>query len=262
MPKDIDDRWVDVDLEKEPEYIFGSIEPNLFRMTAYEDSVPELSEAEIRETIDRIEQEDSGAEHLVTRIFNQRQEGSCVANACAQAHQIIQAKEKGRDNVVQLSAISLYKRIGRSPSSGATVSDGIEEMTDTGVLPLDTPENREKFGDAVMPNTGFRTPYPTNWKHTAKHFRSVEYHVVRSTRGIWTALCNRCPVIVGRQGHSICYTTPIIHRGNWAAQYANSWGNWGFGDAGFEGGFGVDTLSQVRMSANWAVVVRSIARNG
>lgn len=258
MPKNIDERWVDVELSKETEYTFGAIEPNLFKFSAYQDAVAELSDQEINETIDKIEAEDTGAEHLITRMMNQRQEGSCVSFACTQALQITIAKELGKDKVVQLSPISLYKRIGRSPSSGATVSDGIEEMSSRGILPLDTAENREEYGPAVMPETGFHTRFPADWEQTARHFRSLEYHVVTTTRGIWTALCNRCPVIVGREGHSICYTTPIRYRNQWAAQYANSWDvSWGFEDAGFPGGFGVDTINQVRKSAYWAVVVRS-----
>lgn len=258
MAKVIDERWVDVELSKQPEYTFGAIEPNLFAFSAYQDAVTELPDDIIDDTIDDIEANDTGLEHLITRMMNQGREGSCVAFACTQALQTIIAKELGKSEVIQLSPCSLYKRIGRSASSGATVSDGISEMTKRGILPLDTPANRDEYGAAVMPETGFSTRFPADWEQTAKHFRSLEYHVVTTTRGIWTALCNRCPVIVGREGHSICYTTPIRHRGQWAAQYANSWSTgWGFEDAGFPGGFGVDTINQVRKSANWAVVVRS-----
>lgn len=259
MPKYIDDRFVDVAFDKEEPYVFGAMAPDLHGFGNYEDEVGMMSDSQIMEEIERIEDEDSGAEHLITRIFDQKQEGSCVANACAQAHQIIQAKELGKDMVVQLSAMSLYKRIGNSPQSGAIVSDGLREMERAGILPLDNAENRERF-DAVMPNTGFSTPYPSNWKQTAKGFATLEWVRVASVRGYYTALCKRHPIIVGREGHSVCHVTPIIHKGKRASQYANSWReSWGFADAGFSGGFGVDTERQVEKSVrNGCFVLRSL----
>lgn len=251
MAKQFDDRFVDVDFLKESPYVFGAITPDLSGFSDYESEVVLLTDHQIAEEIERIEAEDSGAEHLITRVYDQKQEGSCVANACAQAHQIIQAKELGKDSVVQLSAISLYKRIGRSPSSGAMVSDGLKEMAKYGILPLDTPENSERFGNAVMPNTGFGVPFPADWKLTARRFCSLEWLRISSVQAYFSALCSRHPIIVGREGHSICHTTPIMHKGKRASQYVNSWSEgWGFSDAGFSGGFGVDTERQVQKSVS------------
>lgn len=263
--REIDDRYVDVDFTDEMlrlGFLAGANEPALFGFEAYEDAVPLLTWAEIDEEIERIEADASGAEHLVTRIYNQGREGSCVGNGFAQSHEIKQALQFGRDRVIALSAISLYKRIGRTAQSGATVSDGIKEMSLDGVLPLDTPENRQLFGNAVMPATGFGTRFPADWKQTARRFAAREWHVAKSTQGIFTALCNRDPVIVGREGHCVCSTTPIRHQGQRATQYVNSWGNWGFGDGTMPYGFGVDTMRQIEASANWAVVLRSVADPG
>lgn len=183
---------------------------------------------------------------------------NCVANATGQAAEVIQAKQFGVDNVTHLSAISLYKRIGRSASSGSTVNDAMDEMLSTGILPLDTPENREKFGNAVMPNTGFSTPFPGDWQSTAAKFRVVEAYAVRSEQGLFTALVRREPVIVGRDGHSICYLTPTRSGDNRSVVYANSWGNWGHAGGSFEKGFGTDTERQISRSASWAFVMRTI----
>lgn len=183
---------------------------------------------------------------------------NCVANATSQAHEVVQALQHGKANVVHLSAISLYKRIGRSAQSGAMVSDGLKEMASRGILPLDTPENRERFGSAVMPNTGFSKPYPDNWQETAALFRGVEYHTVNSVAGLLTALCNQHPVVVGRQGHSICYLRPMRRSGRRVVAYANSWGNWGQGLGDFDSGFGFDSESQIRQSASWAFVLRAV----
>lgn len=196
-----------------------------------------------------------GCSQLVSRIYNQGNEGSCVANACSQAHEIIQAKQFGKANVVPLSAISLYKRIGRSPNSGAMVSDGLDEMSERGVLPLDTPENRTKFGAAVMPNTGFRTPYPTGWEATAKKFAGTEWFILESVNELVSALLLQMPVVVGRSGHSIAYCDVVYQGSDLMVKYANSWGNWG------ENGFGYDSMRLIRSSASWAFALRSVTVN-
>lgn len=256
---DLDDRYIDVDFEADPNYTFGDLGAATFgSYPSYEEMFGVLSDAEIDAAIEAMDAESGGAERLVTRIYNQGQEGSCVANATSQAHEIVQALQHGKANVVHLSAISLYKRIGRSAQSGAMVSDGLKEMASRGILPLDTPENRQRFGAAVMPNTGFSKPFPDNWQETAALFRGVEYHTVNSVAGLLTALCNQHPVVVGRQGHSICYVRPMRRSGRRVVAYANSWGNWGQGMGDFESGFGFDTESQIRQSASWAFVLRAV----
>lgn len=187
--------------------------------------------------------------------------GNCVANACSQAHEIIQAKQSGKENVVHLSAISLYKRIGSSPNSGAMVSDGLEEMSERGVLPLDTPENRAKFGPSVMPNAGFRTAYPSGWEATAKKFAASEWFVIESVNELITALLNQHPVVVGRSGHSIAYCDVVYDGSNLMVGYCNSWGSWGSGLGGHATGFGFDSLRLIRSSASWAFALRSVTVN-
>lgn len=248
---EIDDKYVDVHFPDDPHYVFGDLGASAFDLCAgYEETFGELSDREIDEVIERMDAEGGGADRLVSRIYNQGQEGSCVANATSQSHEIVQRRQFGV--VTPLSAISLYKRIGRSASSGAMVSDGLKEMTNRGILPLDTPENRERFGGAVMSNTGFRTAFPANWEATAKLFAGVESYVVRSVGGLLTALCRQEPVVVGREGHSICYVRPMRRNGRRVVKYANSWGNWG------DAGFGYDTEAQIRKSASWAFVLRSV----
>jgi intein/homing endonuclease len=177
---------------------------------------------------------------------------NCVANACAQSHEIMQAAQFGKANVTALSAISLYKRIGRSPGSGAMVSDGLKESKDRGILPLDNAANREHYGGAVMPPTGFYEKFPAGWEATALNFRVDEWVVIRSLEGMLSALLNRKPVVVGRQSHSICYCRPMYRSGSLISKYANSWGSWG------DNGFGYDTLRQMSMSAGWAFAPLSI----
>lgn len=261
MPIEIDDKFVDVDFEKDPLYVFGDQGARLFgdpRFHEYGDVVPVIPESEWKGLVEKMEAESGGNERLITRIFNQGNEGSCVGNAGTQAHQIVQALQFGKESVVQLSASSLYKQIGRSPSSGAMVDDALEAGTGTGILPLDTPENRAKFGEAVLPHTGFNKPFPSNYKETAKKFRYHECLVIRNVAQLVTAGINQHPTVVGRAGHSIVYCRPTYKNGKLGFIYVNSWGQWGFAAGDFDSGFGFDSLSMVNSSARWAYAVRSV----
>lgn len=257
---DIDDRFVDCDFRDDPRYVMGSIDAPGFRgVRTYEERFGVMNDAEIDAAIDAIAAAGGGLERLVTRIFDQEQEGSCVAQAAGQGVEIIQAKTFGKENVVPVSPMSLYKRIARSAQSGAIVSDGMDELGERGILPLDTPENRAKFGAAVMPHTGWSTPFPPNWEETAKKFLIIERVPIQSVAGIFTALCQQFPVMVGREGHSICYTTPIRRNGRRNSLYANSWSlDWGIAAGDMPGGFGVDSESQIKKSASWAWALRTI----
>lgn len=248
------DQFTDVDFRVDPRYIkgydsFGDVK--LFG--SYEDSVSLIPEDEWDDRIKEIDAQNNGADSLVSRIYDQGREGSCVANATCQSHEVTQALQFGKDRVTHLSAISVYKKIGRSAGSGAMVSDGFEQIRDVGAVPLDNPENRSRFGGIVMPNTGFSQQYPSGWEAVAKQFRIDEGDIINTLAGMLTALLRRQAVVVGRQGHSICYTRPMGSRSKgYKAKYANSWGDWG------DAGFGYDTLSQMRMSAGWAFTPRSI----
>lgn len=250
---DFDDRWLDVDFEQCPEFVFGDLGACTFGQPAFEQRFGTLDASEIEAAIDACEEAGGGLDQLVTRIYDQVQEGSCVANATCQAAEIIQAKERGKDAVVHLSAISLYKRIGRTAQSGAIVSDGWKELKARGVLPLDNEANRRDFAH-VMPNTGFSRPFPTGWEETAKHFAGLEAWPINTVEGLFTALLEGHPCVVGRQGHAICYTRLMRdNRRRKIMKYANSWHeSWG------QEGFGFDSESQIREAARWAFAVRAM----
>lgn len=255
MPIIVDDEFLDVTFPDDPNYTFGLTGGDSVFGTCYEDIYGAMSDAEIDEAIEKQDAEDSGLDDLVVNIFSQKNEGSCVANAYAQAHQVLQAKQLGKKNVTKLSAISLYKQIGRSASSGANVTDGANALSEVGILPLDTPENRAKYNGIVMPATGFNSKYPENWKSVAKLFRGVEKHRCKTVQGIYSANLQGFTVIVGREGHSICYLRPTLYKGKRVVKYANSWGNWG------DKGYGYDSQSQIEKSASGAWAIRSVVFN-
>lgn len=245
---------LDVDFRKCPEFVPGDlgVQTMLCGQT-FEERFGVLSDREINEAIDAQEEAGGFLDLLVTRIFDQGQEGSCTFNAGAQAHQIVQAQQYGVDAVVQMSAISGYKQIGRTAQSGAFISDVWRALESTGFLPLDTPENRAVYGDHVMPNTGFSRPFPANWQHTAKKFCGLERTPITTLQGLKTAGLKH-PVIVGRQGHAITYARLMRDRnGRHVWKYPNSWSQlWG------DGGYGYDSESLIREAVQAAFALRAV----
>lgn len=260
---EINDRYIDVAFEKEPEYVFGDTGPDPSKLglfAAYEDSEELIPESKWREMSDALDASRGGNEWLVNWILNQGREGSCVGNMETQGHMTLQAQTFGIDRVIALSAISAYQLIGSSPNSGANVADALRKGSEVGILPLDTPDNRKLFGDAVMPATGFYTKRPSGERAVARQFRFDETRVIRSVAGIVTAGLRGKPIGVGRAGHSILYLRPLYRNGQLGFLYVNSWGNWGFGAGHHKFGFGWDSLSMVRSSAQWAFSMQSIVR--
>ena len=260
---EFDDKFIDVNFQKDAHYARGCLdEPpyGLFgNMADYESIQQPLTDAQLRAFIEERDANEAWNANLIARIFSQSNEGSCVANAYGQACEMMQAKQVGRENVIPVSPISLYKRIGRSASSGATMSAGASEFMSRGIIPLDTPANRERFGDVVMPHTGWRTPMPRNWEPVAAQFAGSEAFLIRTYQALKTACALGHLVAVGRQGHAILYCDLLWRGSAFGHLYPNSWAeNWGMAFAGFRGGFGIDTESQMRQSASWAVAIRSV----
>jgi len=228
---------------------------------SFADAEPLIPESQWRPTYELIKAANEGkgafTSNLITRIFSQLNEGSCVGNAWLQFIQTMFARQFGKENVVQMSAISGYKQIGFSSNSGANIGDALERGIDTGALPLDTPENRVKFGKHVMPHTGFRTPFPDGWKDTAKHFRFDEFFLIRNRVELFSALLRGFPVLVGRAGHSILYLD-LVWDDKWLVRYVNSWGEWGGPAGDFQSGFGYDSSRLFDSSARYAWTARSV----
>jgi hypothetical protein len=179
----------------------------------------------------------AGVAKLDPYIRNQKNEGSCVGNGSAAAFDRCQAVQHGR--IIRTSAMSLYKRIGRSAQSGAVISDALEELRTRGILPEDTPENRALFPH-VHPAIGWSTRLPEGWETTAALFKVDEYWRINSFDEAATALFLGFGVVYGRARHCIC-GWQIVQDGNrWLLKYKNSWGNWG------ENGFGYDSEGYLR----------------
>ena len=222
----------------------------------FEDAIPLIPREQWPTAIKAIDDNGGSLDLLVVEIKDQGQEGACVSDATVQSMQLAQAIRRGKKGVIKLSAISLYKQVGRTAGGGSMVSDNLRAATGVGVLPLTSPDNSALFPH-TMPNTGFHRSYPDGWKDTAKRFRVNEVYDVRSFDGFITALLRGYPVVYGRSGHSICAVRPVYKNGRLYVKYANSWTpQWG------ENGYGYDSESMIRAGASWAFAVRTVVDPG
>jgi hypothetical protein len=234
--------FVDVDFEANASGRVLATKPRRDKCGAvypvFEESIQEIPQSQWGDLVAKADAAGGMLDRLVTRIYDQGQEGSCASNATSQSNEILQATQLGKNEVVHLSAISLYKRVGGNAQSGSVISDNLDEMVARGILPLDTEENRKRFTH-TMPATGFSTPFPGGWEATGKQFGCQEWFDIATTAGFATALLIGMPVVYGRQGHAICGCRLVNRNGVWTVKYANSWGAWG------DSGYGYDTLQSL-----------------
>lgn len=157
----------------------------------------------------------------VTEIYSQGNFGSCVGFGSAQMLEVTLRRRYGVQHRVSLSGMSIYKRIGSGPNSGAMVSDGMDAVIE-GALPTDTPENKAKYPH-THPLRSWSQQLPSGWRDTAKLFRGQNFVVARGADEIASALLNGFCGIVGRSGHCIPYVYLDFSGSTPAAAYANSW---------------------------------------
>lgn len=259
---EIDPHFIDCDFSRDDRFVFGDhriIGESLDKLPVYEQQETIIDPREYPALAERLDAEPIGLEWLVSYIHDQQREGQCGSDATTQGMEIKQAEMVGLPNVTRLSAASLYQRIARGPDSGSTMPDNLEEASKRGVMPQDNEINRQRYGNQVMPHVGFYNKPPQGWEAVAASFRIDEASKITTTGGIFTALFCGHPVIVGRQGHAICYVRPKYERGRLGVVYANSWAiDWGFAAGAHAGGFGFDSESLVRQSAQWAFAIRSV----
>lgn len=230
--------FVDLDLSNVPDsQATGLVELPENEMTARMAAVPNFSEkfptymVPRSQWSDRIGKISKNLRGTVTRIYSQGQEGSCVGFGSAQMLETTLRRRYGIKHWVSLSGMSIYKRIGSSPSSGAMIPDGMDAVLE-GALPVDSPENKAKYAH-THPRTGFRTPLPSGWQQTAALFRGTNWAKCSGADEIMSALLNEFCGIVGRDGHCVPYVLPEQYEnGGFCAGYANSWDS-DWGDEGF-----------------------------
>lgn len=259
------DKWMDVDLvqqatdygrelgalprESEPgtdRPLFGDIE-DVIQPNDWPDYIKMLDESK------------AWMSELITWICDQNGEGSCVSNVAIKQHEIRQAIQYGKDKVVRLSPVSVYKVCGSRPNSGSTLDRNIYIMDKRGALPLNTAENKERFKH-TFPHNGFYTDYPDGFEETCNLFRNAEFYDIGSYAEFGTALIKGFPVMYARSGHCITGVRLFYRNNKVILGYCNSW-SLGWGDVlndELNGGMGYDSESVMRNAARGAVALRSV----
>lgn len=254
---DVDPRFVDFYFPASVQYSKGYLGPGHTNLMAYADEIDLIPSSDWPKHISAADDSKATLDYLVTYILNQKSWPACVGNATCKAVEIICAIQAGLDELVPLSAMSLYQRIGNA-TSGAMVMDAIDELSSRGILPLDTPANKARFKHTHSASD-YREPLPAGWEETGKLFRATEWYAINSFEELVTALLNGHPVVVGRQGHSILYVRVLLKNGKLSFLYPNSWGiDWGMPAGNLSGGFGVDSETLGRQAANGAFALRSV----
>lgn len=239
----IDRRWIDVDFAPPPGIGvdgFAGMLPESEATLACADSGDFMSAFDLipRSEWPALCRLQGDLTRLDPFIRNQGREGSCVGNGAAAAFDRCQAIQHGR--IVRTSAMSLYKRIGRSASSGAVVGDALTELKERGILPV----SGEAGFAHTHPATGFSQRLPDRWEATAAQFKVEEFWKVSTFDEAATAIFLGFGVVYGRARHCICGWQIVQDGGRWLLKYKNSWGQWG------ENGFGYDSESYLSGGPN------------
>ncbi len=177
--------------------------------------------------------------------YNQKNEGTCTANAMAGTMAYAYMRQYGI--AISPCPTTMYRHCGRSANSGSSTSCILKRARDHGTLLIEHEVNRDllrRMGfdpTHVAPATGWKHPIPRDaMSETAIHFRVDEFYEISTIDGFFSALLHGFGILYGRSGHAI-HGVDICKRNNrWTCKYDNSWGNWG------DKGFGYDSIEYLR----------------
>lgn len=154
------------------------------------------------------------------RNITEQTMGSCVGHCCANDVEAGEYMMAGDPFFRRISGMSMYVRIGRSPSSGAYIPDACDEVFARGILPVTGQSYPHEFAQ----DTGFSTKLPTGWENTARFWKAVVYSVDDQEAGFRVGMDWRLRRQIGRSSHSIS-AGGYTGKSWW---YENSWGtDWG-----------------------------------
>lgn len=213
----------------------------------------------------------SSLETLIRWYHDQKQEGSCTANAADGGYETILSMQVGPQNCIKQSPIATYRWCSPGPKSGSNIEEIVEQFQKVGSLPEDTPENRARLKAMglnekhVLQHTGYYQEFPAGWEETAAHFQIDEAYRVASFAGGMSALFDDFVVHYGRAGHSIFAVCPVKSGSVYYWKFGNSWNTHpegGWGEVGENGirmfGFDSESFLKNAIASYGAVAYRSV----
>lgn len=222
-------QWLDVDFQQQAGDRLGALElPDVLRAQAF-GAATNVRALPGFKPIPKSEWSAWVARFPVTRLAksirnttNQTM-GSCVGHACANEIEAGCYMMGGDWLFRRISGMSMYKRIGRSPNSGAYIPDAASEIFSRGILPV----TGEPYPHTFAQDIGWSTPMPSGWESTGRLWKALVYTVDDEEAGFRIGMDCRLGRQIGRSSHSIC-AGGYTGRSWW---YENSWGT-GWGDLG------------------------------
>lgn len=223
----------------------------------YSDNQPLVDESQWKPQIEAKNAKGGMLRPFIRVRHDQNGEPSCVSNATVASHEVCQCMLYGPDNVIPLSAISLYRFVG-TRYSGSNLDTNLKRMQQTGCLPLDTPANKSRFKH-THPHNGYGISMPQGWEETGNQFQILEAFDIDGWKPMVSALLNGWSVIYARAGHCILAVGLAYRNGVLVLEYLNSWGEWGapVNDM-FDAGIGFDSERTAKNAAYGAIAVRTI----
>lgn len=230
-------RWTDVDFSQQAGEQLGALElPPAFRDAAIA-AATNVRTLPGFQPIPKSEWPQWVARFPVSRLaksirnITEQTMGSCVGHCAANEIETGCYTMGGDWLFRKISGMSMYVRIGRSPSSGAYIPDAADEIFSRGILPT----TGEPYPHTFAQDTGFSTKLPTGWEATGRMWKAVVYSVDDQEAGFRVGMDWRLGRQIGRKSHSI--NAQGFDDGWW---YENSWGpDWGaYGKSiGFDSSF-------------------------
>lgn len=220
-------KWLDIDFAKQPQANLGSLELPADIQRLALDAAVNVRTLPGFTPIPKSQWSAWTARFPVARLaksirnVTEQTMGSCVGHACANGVEAGEYMMAGDLFFRRISGMSMYVRIGRSPSSGAYIPDAADEIFSRGILPV----LGQGYPHEFPQDTEFNRKLPTGWEDTARMWKAVVYSIDDEEAAFrWLMDC-RLRTQFGRSSHSISGFA-ATSGGKWA--YENSWGSdWG-----------------------------------
>ena len=227
------DETLDVDFFAERPELCGMLEPGPMRMQL-EASYPDVRDIPGFRPIPQGEWDSWCATFPASRMVqyirhtSEQSMGSCVGHSGRNGTEGPMLWLYGEHRWYELSALSMYKRIGRSAGSGAYIGDCADELDTRGILPSDNATNVATWEHTHQDSGGWSNRLPSGWESTGKKWRCQVYRVTDRESWFTVTMMYQLRIHLGRSRHAISGVFVVKDGNRYRYCYENSWGtNWG-----------------------------------